>query len=938
MKIFVSATSADLGSFRKTTAEQLQRLGVEAVEQTYFGIDFQALPALLREKIKSCDALICLVGTVFGAAPKDSQRSYTQMEYHLGVEFGKRVFIFFPSTGCTLDGSGTDTPEQREWQREFAASIQSSTHIYYEFSNLTQIRLATAEVVHKLSPEVGGGKLAYEIRSFFPTPLSLLYDDCMNGESERQLRMLVSGVIRFIAILAVHDSATHRTLALYSADKKEKIKLLVNPARTNDWLSLMHLSSGEQQPEKWFITELAGWAERNSKVLLELIQAESRLSEVFDDEKQIFSDIRSHIGLLLSDLDFLKRYVLLAVQDFNAATGKWSGVIFRGLASRSFEFTQEAQSSVPPLSDTVYILSLARRQALSMSPSLWHRDSAIFSWGGMDAAQDSFDLKLLPFEQRTRMTVRKSQEDIQSLIGPWLGPELSSLVFNVATETASLSETRLLDNESWENLQKIIMPEGGGPSVLSGRFCLDDMPIHRGLHADIFGVTDLSGSKTNPDPPSVAHVLRKEGAADETVKKWFERRITYWEQIVHPQVLKVNTASDARGKDGHPFLLTNRIKDVQSLEQVLIAGTKIDGQIALAALKLAAEVSAQAHQKGIFLLAFPVRHFLLDANGSLFMTGFESAVNSDASEETAASSLQKHLQQFSKDTEGMAPEIFRNFVAFARTMDVFAIGKLLEKILHVRTDLSSLASWNDPWTCVAHHCLADDPDMRFQSSEQVLMYLSERLPTEELQTVSVQTGEGSFSMGRFLVTNREYNAFCSETNYPRPPHLREGLIRNNEHDHWNLLRLRGPLLPVTYVSCLDAEAYCHWLSAKTGRKWRLPIESEWMQAAGGTENGIYPWGNDEPDKRHGNFDRFFRGPTVVGAFLEGRSQSGCWDMGGNVWEWCSDMVKDGAPRRVIKGGAYDHSGDAMTIASREAKVVACRSPYIGFRVLCEDMA
>jgi hypothetical protein len=938
MKIFVSATSADLGSFRKTTAEQLQRLGVEAVEQTYFGIDFQALPTLLKEKIKSCDAVICLVGTVFGAAPENSHRSYTQMEYYLGVEFGKRVFIFFSSNGCVLDGSGTDTPEQSEWQREFAASIRSSTQIYYEFNNLTQIRLATAEVVHKLSPEVGGGKSAYEIRSFFPTPLSLLYDDGINGESERQLRMLVSGVIRFIAVLAVHDSATHRTLALYCADTKEKTKLLANPARTTDWLSLLHLSSGEQQPEKWFITELAGWAERNSKVLLELIRAESRLGEVFDDEKQVFSDIRAHIGLLLSDLDFLKRYVLLAVQGIHAATGKWSGVIFRGLASRSFEFTPEAPSSVPPLADTVYILSLARRQALSMSPSLWHRDSAIFSWGGMDSVQDHFELKYLPFEQRTRMTVRKSQADIQSLIGPWLGPDLSRQVFNLATEHASLSETRLMANESWENLQKIIMPDGGGPSVLDGRFCLEDMPIHRGLHADIFGVTDLSGSKTNPDPPSVAHVLRKEGAADETVKKWFERRIKYWDQIVHPQVLKVNTASDARGKDGHPFLLTNRIKDVQSLEQALIPGTKIEEQIALEALKLAAEVSTQAHQKGIFLLSFPIRHFLLDAKGRLFMTGFESAFNPDASTETTASSVQKHLQRFSKDTEGMAPEIFRNFAAFAVTMDVFAIGKLLEKILHIKADLTSLAAWNDPWKCIAYHCLADDPDMRFQSSEQVLMYLTEWLPKAELQTVSIKTCENSFSMGRYLVTNREYNAFCIETNYPRPPHLREGFFLNNEHDHWNLHRLRGPLLPVTYVSCLDAEAYCHWLSAKTGRKWRLPIEAEWMQAAGGPENGIYPWGNDEPDKRHGNFDRFFQGPTVVGAFLAGRSQSGCWDMGGNVWEWCSDMVTDGAPRRVIKGGAYDHSGDAMTIVSREAKVVACRSPYIGFRVLCEDMA
>jgi hypothetical protein len=407
-------------------------------------------------------------------------------------------------------------------------------------------------------------------------------------------------------------------------------------------------------------------------------------------------------------------------------------------------------------------------------------------------------------------------------------------------------------------------------------------------------------------------------------------------QIDHPNVLKVDADSDGIGKDGPPFLLTSRVKDGCSLEQVICSGTEIDENVALEVLKLATEVSSRAHQKGIFLLSFPIRHFLLDANGRLFMTGFESAFNPHFCDKPVALDIRKYLQQFSKDTEGMAPEVFRSVDTFTDTIDVFAIGKLLEKVRHLKMDGTSLTSWSDPWKCVAHHCLAEDPAMRFQSSEQVLMYLAEWLTSEEHQVVQVQTSSGCFSMSRYPVTNREYIEFCIEKNYPRPPHLRDVAARNSKEDRWNLHRLWGPLLPVTYVSCLDAEAYCHWLSAKTGEKWRLPLEEEWMHAAGGCNKKVYPWGGDAPDKRHANYDRYFRGPTVVGAFPEGKSPSGCWDMGGNVWEWCSDIVTEGAPRRVIKGGAYDHAADAMRICHREAKVVACRSAHIGFRALREE--
>jgi len=92
-----------------------------------------------------------------------------------------------------------------------------------------------------------------------------------------------------------------------------------------------------------------------------------------------------------------------------------------------------------------------------------------------------------------------------------------------------------------------------------------------------------------------------------------------------------------------------------------------------------------------------------------------------------------------------------------------------------------------------------------------------------------------------------------------------------------------PLDWPVYVSHAEATAYAKWL----GRK--LPSEEQFHRAAYGTsEDGVerdYPWGNEAPNEKYGNFDFQHWDPSPVGAYPRGASAFGVHDIVGNGWEW-----------------------------------------------------
>ena len=230
-------------------------------------------------------------------------------------------------------------------------------------------------------------------------------------------------------------------------------------------------------------------------------------------------------------------------------------------------------------------------------------------------------------------------------------------------------------------------------------------------------------------------------------------------------------------------------------------------------------------------------------------------------------------------------------------------------------------------------------DMVYFNGGKFRMGSSKGTPQEQpIHQVEVR----SFRMDKHPVTVKEFRRFIQETGYKTDAEkFGDSGVFDFTASSWVLVpgaNWQYPLgnntslaqddYPVTQVSWNDATAYSAWIGK------RLPTEAEWEYAArcGGKNNSKFSWGNEliKDGKYKANVWQGtdlsakqgadgFKLTSPVGYY--GETSCGLSDMGGNVWNWCSDTYKpypgstipdpQNPDLKVIRGGSFffDQNGE-----------------------------
>ena len=137
------------------------------------------------------------------------------------------------------------------------------------------------------------------------------------------------------------------------------------------------------------------------------------------------------------------------------------------------------------------------------------------------------------------------------------------------------------------------------------------------------------------------------------------------------------------------------------------------------------------------------------------------------------------------------------------------------------------------------------------------------------------------------------------------------------------------------------EAYCHWKSATSGVRYRLPTEFEWEKAARGVDGRWYVWGDSFDPSYCCMFDSHAgrRLPAVVEHYPIDESVYGIRGLAGNMRDWTSSHFRDDwreaedTSSCVLRGGCWNFFVGYNLAARRDRGAPIDRQGNLSFHLV-----
>ena len=205
-------------------------------------------------------------------------------------------------------------------------------------------------------------------------------------------------------------------------------------------------------------------------------------------------------------------------------------------------------------------------------------------------------------------------------------------------------------------------------------------------------------------------------------------------------------------------------------------------------------------------------------------------------------------------------------------------------------------------------------------------------PADAGYWVTVQSDTGVVCMGRFPVTNAEYQDWVDRGGYEDEAAWSEDGLNwlATIDDPWPVrAKTDGsapfivPNQPVVGVSWWEADAYARAHEA------RLPRADERVWVTRGREKRPYPWGSPFGEGNANTQEEVLGRPCAVGLYLRDRTPEGVCDLAGNAGEWTADGV---GRDRLMHPGSWDQPSLAAWAKAFSLEDPNARWAGLGFRL------